>query len=319
MEPPYGPVDALQSPRFVGIRTFARLPAIQTLDDVHFAIVGIPFDTGATFRVGARFGPEAIRSASALLRPYNPSLDAQVFPTLSGVDYGDAPVVPGYIEDSYERIANFLRPILEAGVTPIGLGGDHSITLGELRAVASVHGPVALVQFDSHTDTWDSYYGHKHTHGTPMRRAVEEGLLDPSRSIQIGMRGSLYAPADLEDARALGFAIVTMDELRQRGADSVVSQIRAHVGDGPAFVSFDIDFVDPAFARGTGTPEVGGPSSAEALALVRGLAGICFVAVDVVEVLPAYDPASVTALLAANIAYEFLSLLALRKNTRNEN
>lgn len=316
MEPPYAPIDSLQSPRFVGVRTFARLPALQTLEGVDFAIVGIPFDTGATFRVGARFSPEVIRSASALLRAYNPSLGIQVFPRFSVVDYGDAPVVPGYIEDSYERISAFLHPILAAGVVPISLGGDHSISLGELRAVAAVHGPVALIQFDAHTDTWDSYFGHKHTHGTPMRRAVEEGLLDPGRSIQVGMRGSLCSPDDLAEARALGFTVVTMDELRQHGPDRVLGQIHERVGQGPAFMSFDIDFVDPAFAPGTGTPEGGGPTSTEALALLRGLAGVHLVAADVVEVLPAYDPAGVTALLGANVAYELLSLLALWKQTQ---
>jgi agmatinase len=311
----YGPADSSQSPRYVGVRTFARLPAVQTVEDVDFVVVGVPFDTGATFRVGARFGPEAIRSASVLLRPYNPSLDVPVFPTLSGVDYGDAPVVPGYIEDSYERITAFLQPIVAAGVVPVALGGDHSITLAELRAVAGVHGPVSLIQFDSHTDTWDSYFGRKHTHGTPMRRAVEEQLLDPGHSIQVGMRGSLYSPQDLQDARDLGFTVVTMDEVHVQGLDNVATTIRECVRGKPVFLSFDIDFVDPAFAPGTGTPEVCGPTSAEALRLVRGLVGIELVAADVVEVLPAYDPAGTTALLAANVVYELLSLLALQKKT----
>lgn len=318
MKPPYGPINSLESPRFVGVRTFARLPAINTTDDVDFAIIGIPFDTGATFRVGARFGPEAIRSASALLRAYNPSLNIQVFPSFSVVDYGDIAVVPGYIEDTYERITAFLQPIINAGVIPICLGGDHSITLGELRAVAARHGPVALIQFDSHSDTWDSYFGHKYTHGTPMRRAVEEGLLDPARSIQVGLRGSLYSPADLAEAQELGFETVTMDDLRRRGSDSIIANIRSRVGDRPVFLSFDIDFVDPAFAPGTGTPEVAGPTSAEALTLLRGLAGIRLVAADVVEVLPAYDPGGVTALLGANVAYELLSLLALWKNEHRQ-
>ncbi|MFQ6016072.1 MAG: agmatinase [Anaerolineae bacterium] len=306
----YQPVDALQSPRFSGVRTFMRLPHVQSTEDVDFAIMGLPFDTGATFKVGARFGPEGIRSASALLRPYHPELDVMIFEYLSGVDYGDAPVAPGFIEDSLERMATFLTPLHGAGVVPFCLGGDHSVLLAELRAAAGQHGPLALVQFDSHSDTWDAYFGHKYTHGTPVRRAVEEDLLDPARSIQVGMRGSLYSPQDLDEARGLGFEVVPMSELRRRGVEEVVAQIQDRVGMHPAFLSFDVDFVDPAFAPGTGTPEVGGPTSGDALSLLRGLTGIPFVAGDVVEVIPQYDPAQVTAYLAANVAYEFVALLA---------
>jgi len=188
----YEPADSFETPRFSGVRTFMRLPSTQDLLNADAAIVGAPFDTGATFRAGARFGPEGIRSASALLRRYNPSLDVPIFDHLSVIDYGDVPVVPGYIGESYRRIEEGLKPIHDAGVTPIVLGGDHSIALPELRAAAAVHGPLALVQFDSHPDTWDAYFGQNHTHGTPFRRAVEEGLLETSRSIQVGMRGSIY-------------------------------------------------------------------------------------------------------------------------------
>jgi len=290
-----------------------RLPNVRDLQNADAAVVGAPFDTGATFRVGARFGPEAIRSASHLLRRYNPSLGVGIFDHLSVVDYGDVPVVPGYAEESFERIAGGLTEVHRAGVVPILLGGDHSVALPSLRAAAAVHGPLALVQFDSHPDTWDSYFGKKYTHGTPMRRAVEEGLLDPLRSIQVGMRGSLYDERDWNDARDLGFDVVPTDEVRALGIPAVMERVRERVGGAAAYLSFDVDFLDPAFAPGTGTPEVGGFTSREAQELVRGLAGLRFVGFDVVEVCPPYDHADITALLAANVAHDFLSLVALAK------
>jgi agmatinase len=311
----YEPADSFETPRFSGVRTFMRLPNVQDLENADAAIVGAPFDTGGTFRIGARFGPESIRSISHLLRRYNPGLGVGIFDHVSVIDYGDVPVVPGYIEESYKRIAEGLEPIHRAGVVPIVLGGDHSIALPELRAAAAVYGALALVQFDSHPDTWDAYFGQRHTHGTPFRRAVEEGLLDPSRSIQVGMRGSIYDEGDWNDAREMGFDLVPTDEVRQLGIPAVIERIRERVGDAKAYVSFDVDFVDPAFAPGTGTPEIGGFTSREAQEFVRGLAGLEIVGCDVVEVLPPYDPAQVTALLAANVAHEFLSVFALgRKN-----
>jgi agmatinase len=309
----YEPADSFETPRFSGVRTFMRLPNTQDLENSDVAIVGAPFDTGATFRAGARFGPEGIRSASHLLRRYNPSQDVSIFDHLSVIDYGDVPVVPGYIEESYRRIAERLEPIHRAGVIPIVLGGDHSIVLPELRAAAAVHGPLALVQFDSHPDTWDAYFGRKHTHGTPFRRAVEEELLLPERSIQMGMRGSIYDAGDWEDARELGFDLVPTDAVRKLGIEKTIARIRERVGDAKTYVSFDVDFVDPAFAPGTGTPEIGGFTSREAQEFVRGLSSLDLVGCDVVEVYPAYDPAQITALLAANVAHEFLSLVALRR------
>ena len=311
----YEPADSFETPRFSDVRTFMRLPNTRDLENADAAIVGAPFDTGATFRAGARFGPEGIRSASHLLRRYNPSLDVPIFDLLSVIDYGDVPVVPGYIEESYRRIEEGLEPIYGAGVTPIVLGGDHSIALPELRAAAAVHGPLALVQFDSHPDTWDAYFGEKHTHGTPFRRAVEEGLLDTSRSIQVGMRGSIYDRGDWDDAREMGFDLVPTDEVRELGIPRVIDRIRGRTGEAKVYVSFDVDFVDPAFAPGTGTPEIGGFTSREAQEFVRGLAGTEIVGCDVVEVYPAYDQAQITALLAANVAHEFLSLLAFSKKT----
>ena len=312
----YEPADSFVTPRFSGVRTFMRLPNTQDLKNSDVAVVGAPFDTGATFRAGARFGPEGIRSVSHLLRRYNPSLDVVIFDHLSVIDYGDVPVVPGYTEASYESIREGLEPIHRAGVVPIVLGGDHSIALPELRAAAAVHGPLALVQFDSHPDTWDAYFGQKHTHGTPFRRAVEEGLLDPSRSIQVGMRGSIYDQGDWNDAREMGFDLVPTDAVRKLGIEQTISRIRERAGDAKVYASFDVDFVDPAFAPGTGTPEIGGFTSREAQEFVRGLVGLDLIGCDVVEVYPAYDPAQITALLAANVAHEFLSLIAARRKNR---
>ena len=309
----YGPANSFETPRFSDVRTFMRLPNTRDLANADAAIVGAPFDTGATFRAGARFGPEGIRSVSHLLRPYNPSLEVAIFDRLSVIDYGDVPVVPGYIEESYRRIEQGLEPIHRSGVVPIVLGGDHSIALPELRSAAAVHGPLTLVQFDSHPDTWDSYFGEKHTHGTPFRRAVEEGLLDTSRSIQVGMRGSIYDRGDWDDAREMGFDLVQTDEVHALGIPRVIDRIRGRTGGAKVYVSFDVDFVDPAYAPGTWTPEIGGFTSSEAQELVRGLAGLEIVGCDVVEVYPAYDHAQITALLAANVAHEFLSLLAFSK------
>ena len=314
----YEPADSFASPRFSGVRTFMRLPNVRDLENADAAIVGAPFDTGSSFRVGARFGPEGIRSASHLLRPYNPSQNVRIFDHLSVIDYGDVPVVPGFIEESYGTIAEGLGEIHRFGVVPIVLGGDHSVALPELRAAAAVHGPLALVQFDAHADTWDAYFGKKYNHGTVFRRAVEEGLLDASRSIQVGMRGPLYEPEDLKASRGLGFELVTTDEVREAGIPEVISRIRGRVGDAKTYLSFDVDFCDPAYAPGTGTPEVGGFTSREAQEFLRGLAGLRVVGGDVVEVYPAYDPAEITSFLGANAAYEILTLVALLRKGNQE-
>lgn len=309
----YKPLDAMVYPRFAGIRTFMRLPHVTDLTGVDFAIVGVPFDTGATFRVGARFGPEGIRNNSLLLRPYNPALDIDIFAVCSGVDYGDLPVTPGYLPESHEQIEQAAAGVFASGATPIFLGGDHSVSLPLLRAAAKEYGPLALVHFDSHNDLWPGYFGGKDTHGTPFARALEERLIDPARSCQIGLRGSLYEPGDLNMSYDAGFLVVTGPELHRQGIPKTLEQIRTRVGDGPAYLSFDIDFVDPAFAPGTGTPEVGGFTGAQCQELIRGLNGMDFIGFDLVEVLPAYDPAQVTCLLAANLVYEFISLIAVKK------
>lgn len=308
----YGPLDAMTYPRFEGVRTFMRLPYVTDLAAVDFAVVGVPFDTGGTFRVGARFGPEGIRTHSMLLRPYHPEHNINIFQYCSGIDYGDLPVTPGYLPESHAQIEAGARSIFSAGVIPIFMGGDHSVSLPLLRAAAATHGPLALIQFDSHGDLWHGYFGGKDTHGTPFRRAVEEGLLDTSRSSQIGLRGSVYDENDVGMSREL-FNVVTAVELHEIGVPETIRRIREQTGEGKVYLTFDIDFVDPAYAPGTGTPEVGGFNGAQCLQLVRGLAGLNFVGFDLVEVMPAYDPANITSLLAANMIYEFMALIALRK------
>lgn len=314
--PRYGPEDSLQSPRFTGPSTFARLPHVRTIEDVDLAVIGVPFDTGVTYRVGGRFGPNAVRAASVMLRPYNPNLDVKPFEVLSCVDYGDVAIVPGYIERSYAAIEEAVTPIVEAGVVPLLIGGDHACTLPHLRATRS-RGPVAVVDFDSHTDAWDSYFGEKYNHGTWMRRAIEEGLVDVEHSIEVGLRGPLYDREDWTVLESeLGLAYLTTEQVLSMGPAAVAAAIRERVGDRPAFISFDIDVIDPAFAPGTGTPEPGGLSAHDGLEIVRLLRGIDFIGFDVVEVIPAYDPAAQTATLAANLAYEMLSLVALRRDGR---
>ncbi len=304
----------MQYPRFTGIGSFMRLPQVKDMEGVDAAIVGIPFDTGVSYRVGGRFGPAAIREASRLLRPFHAEHEIEIFDHLSVVDAGDLPVIPGNIEATYKVIVDGLNPILEAGVVPLSIGGDHGITLGELRAVAKHHGPLGLIDFDSHTDTWDSYWGgERYTHGTWCKRAIEEGLIDTRRAVQIGIRGGLYGSEDRGGARALGLHLIPTEELLRRGVDEVLPEVRQRIGSGPVFLSFDIDSIDPGFAPGTGTPEVGGPSSRDALRLVRGLRGIQFVGFDLVEVIPQYDSGEVTSLLAGTLVHEFLALLALRR------
>jgi agmatinase len=310
--PHHRPLDARVMPRFAGIRTFMRAPHTTDLAGVHAAVYGIPYDTATSFRTGPRFGPEAIRSASALLRPYNPALGVDVVETLSVVDYGDVPVSPGDTGRTYGQVEEAIAPLVDAGVFPLGLGGDHSVTLAELRVLARKHGPLALVQLDAHGDTWDEYFGQRFFHGTTFKRALEEGLIEPQASVQAGLRGSVYGADDLESAREVGFAVLSCDQLRRLEPGSFAGLVRERAARRPVFLSFDIDVLDPAFAPGTGTPEVGGLSTAEALSFLRALRGIELAGADVVEVSPPYDgPGQPTALAAANVAYEILSLRAL--------
>ena len=310
----YKPSDPLKTPRFTGVKTFMRLPHIKTLVDIDFAVIGVPSDAGASFRTGQREGPAAIRKISALLRNHNPILKISPFDYLSGVDYGDLPVIPGYIEDTYKQIAEGLHPIVAAGIIPILLGGDHAITLPELRAISKTHGPVALVHFDAHSDTSDEYFGKPYNHGTPFARAVEEKIILPEKSTQIGLRGSTFSKEHLDIPKSMGFDVITTKDIHQQGINKIIQQIISKVDGAKTFLTFDIDVVDPAFAPGTGTPEIGGLTSGEAIELIHGLKELNFIGFDVVEVLPAFDPSEITALLAANVVFEFLSIIAYSKN-----
>jgi agmatinase len=315
----YEPWNALEAPRFTGPRTYARLPWVQTLEGVEAAVYGLPWDGGTSFRSGARFGPEAIRSASGMIRTYNPVQRVQVFGALSTIDYGDAPTAPGYIEETLARMERFIAPVAEAGVVGIAMGGDHSVTLAELRALARVHGPLGLVHLDSHTDLWDTYNGLPYSHGTMFRRAIIEGILDPARVIQAGMRGPLYGEDDENIPSELGVETIPWIDLVDLPPSELAERARLRVADKPAFLSLDVDFVDAAFCPGTGTPEVAGPSSFQAMQYLRALADIDFVGYDVVEVAPQYDgPGQATALFASAAIFEMLSMVARRRRSRLE-
>ena len=309
MQPRYGPPDALTTPRYGGVRTFARCPHVEDAEGVDVAVLGIPFDTATTNRPGARFGPEAIRSASIALRPYNPVQKAQVFGRLSVADLGDVPVTPGNAEKTVAQIAEGLEPIVRSGARTLCLGGDHLVVLGELRAHAAVHGPLGVVLLDAHADVWDTYCGERYYHGSPFRRALEEGLVDPGRSLLAGMRGPVYGPDDENMPRELGFEVLSGEELVALSHEEYGERVRRRVAEGPVFLSFDVDVLDPAFAPGTGTPEAGGLSTREALGYLRALRGLRFSGYDVVEVSPPYDgPGQPTAVAAANVAFELLTL-----------
>jgi agmatinase len=279
---------------------------------VDVAVVGLPFDQGTSFRPGSRFGPEAIRSASVLLRPYHQELGIDVLDGRRIVDWGDVPSAPGNAERAIGELAEGLREVVASGAKTLVLGGDHTVALAELRALAERHGPLGLVLLDAHADVWDDYNGERYFHGTPFRRAVEEGVLDPARSLMAGMRGPLYSRDDVEAPLELGFEVIPGAELRAMEPAEYGRRVRERIGEGPTMLSFDIDFIDPAFAPATGTPEPGGPSTAEAIELLRALAGIRFAGFDVVEVSPAIDnPGQTTAMAAAAVAYEMLALAAL--------
>jgi agmatinase len=306
-EPHPMPVNALEFPRFAGIPTFMRLPHIADASRLDVALIGIPFDGGTSYRTGPRFGPRHIRQQSAMIRPYNPVLDVSPFDRLRVADYGDLSVNPVSIEDTYKRITAGLKPVLDAGTIPMSVGGDHSILLPILRAIHAAHGPVALVQLDAHSDTWDQYWGMKYSHGTPVRRAIEEGLLAEPYILQVGLRGQLYGTDDMDYAREHKIAMITSEEFHERGVDLVRKKLKAF-GNRKTYLSLDIDVVDPAFAPGTGTPQVGGLSSVQILDLVRALKGLNLVGCDLVEVSPQYDSAEITSLLAANLLFEQLCL-----------
>ncbi|MEU2508512.1 agmatinase [Streptomyces sp. NPDC007863] len=316
----YRPRDSMTKPRIAsGPRTFMRLPWVDdpltAAGRVDVAVVGVPTDSAVSYRSGARFGPEAIRSASILLRDHNPATGVDITRTLSMVDAGDAPVVPGYHELTLERLEEFLTPLYEQGVIPLLLGGDHSLVMAEMRAMARVFGPVSVVHFDAHGDVLDDYYGVKHFHGTMFRRGVEEGVVDPHHSVQVGMRGSVH-PDDVGSGEALGYDVIGWPELAETTPGEFGRRVRERVGDRPVMVSFDIDFIDPAYAPGTGTPEVGGPTSYQTLQYLRALGPLDYRSLDIVEVAPPYDHADITSHAASVVAFELLGQVALRSRAQ---
>src|SRR5712691_2016695 len=307
------PRNPFVSPRFGQIATFMLLPAASSPAGLDVALIGVPYDGGTSYRPGARFGPRAVREQSSLIRTWHPVLKVHPFERLRVADCGDVDVSPNSIELTYAAIAKRIDAMTAAGAVPVCVGGDHSITLGILRSLARRHGPLGIVHFDAHPDTWDEYFGSKYFHGTPFRRAVEEGLIDPRRMIQVGIRGPLYGPEDFAFHDQHGIEVVRIEAVKEQGTAWVAERFPRLRG-GPIYCSFDIDAVDPAFAPATGTPEVGGLTSYEALVLVRALAGQALVGADVVEVSPPYDgPGQITSLLAANLLFELVSLLALQR------
>jgi guanidinopropionase len=304
----FQPLDALVHPRFAGIPTFMRLPHVPDPAELDIALVGVPFDGGTTYRAGARLGPRHIRVQSALIRPYHPNLQINPFERYRIADYGDIPVNPLSIEDTFKRVEVAIEEMLIHDVRPMCVGGDHSIALPILRAMAKRHPALSVIHFDSHSDTWDEYFGSKYSHGTPFRRAIEEGLIDPTRMLQVGLRGQVYGDEDFDFARSKGIEFISTEDIFERGMPWVLERFQRFQGT-PCYLTFDIDVVDPAFAPGTGTPQVGGPSSREIIALIRGLQGLSFVGADLVEVSPPYDSAEITSLLAANLLFEFLCLM----------
>ncbi|OXM62313.1 agmatinase [Amycolatopsis vastitatis] len=311
--PNIGPLDSSRIPRFAGFATFARLPRIDQVGHADVAVVGVPFDSGVSYRPGARFGPAAVREASRLLRPYHPELDVSPFAERQVVDAGDIAVNPFNIGEAIETLQQEAEALQANGTRLVTVGGDHTIALPLLRAAAKKHGPVALLHFDAHLDTWDTYFGEPYTHGTPFRRASEEGILDTSALSHVGTRGPLYGKRDLEEDRRLGFGIVTSGDVLRRGVAETVDALRQRIGDRPLYVSVDIDVLDPAHAPGTGTPEAGGLTSRELLEILRGLRDLNLVGADVVELAPAYDHAEITAIAASHVAYDLVSLLTLGK------
>jgi agmatinase len=307
-----GQVDATQMPRYGGIATFAHLPQINEVTDVDVAIVGVPFDTGVSYRPGARFGPNHVRESSRLLRPYNPAANVSPFATQQVVDAGDIAANPFDIEEAISSIHKSYDQLLERAKRVVTIGGDHTITLPILRSLKAKHGPISVVHFDAHLDTWDSYFGADYTHGTTFRRASEEGLLDPEGCMHIGIRGPLYAAKDLTDDKALGFQIFSSVEFQDLGVGAAIEKMKARVGKRPMYISIDIDVLDPAHAPGTGTPEAGGLTSRELLSLLRATAGMNVVGADIVEVAPAYDHAQITGIAASHAMYELISAFAAK-------
>jgi len=301
-----GQVDATKVPRYAGPATFARLPEIDDVSDIDLAIIGIPFDTGVSYRPGARFGPQHVRESSRLLRPYNPAVGVSPFEKYQVADAGDIAVNPFDLQEAIADIERGSRDVHERAKRIISIGGDHTIALPLLRTMAAKHGPISVIHFDAHLDTWDTYFGAEYTHGTPFRRASEEGLIDRDGSMHVGIRGPLYSSKDLSQDADLGFEIFSSIEFEDIGLLGAIEKIHARVEDRPVYVSIDIDVLDPAHAPGTGTPEAGGLTSRELLAIIRSFKSLNIVGADVVEVAPAYDHAELTGIAASHVIYELL-------------
>ena len=313
-DPRFQPVSGFDLPRFAGVPTFMRLPLAEPgsdlFRDVEIGLVGVPWDGGTTNRPGARHGPRQLRDLSTMIRAVHPTSAIRPFEITNCADVGDVSPNPADIDDTLDRIASFYKDLKAAGITPLTAGGDHLTSLPVLRGIAYDR-PLGMVHFDAHTDLFDGYFGgSKYTHGTPFRRAIEEGLLDPRRIVQIGIRGTMYDGEDIEWGRDNGVTIIGVDDLFERGHAEIMREARAVVGDGPTYVSFDIDFIDPAFAPGTGTPEIGGPNTWVAQQVVRELRGLNLVGADLVEVAPPFDPSGNTAWVGASILFELLCVLA---------
>lgn len=307
------PQNSLQTPRFCGAPSFMRLPYTTDLTGADVAVTGLPFDTGSPYRVGCRFGPNALRAISVMLRPINVYRKIDVFDVLTALDYGDSPVVPGETARSFEAMVDHLRTIHAAGVVPLGIGGDHAITFPELQAAAERHGPLSLLLFDAHPDCWGNYLGIEHHAGTWARRAVEHGFVDPANSLIVGLRGSLFEWADHGAAHDLGYEVITMDRMYEMGLPALVDHINARLAGRKTFLSFDLDILDPAFAPGIQTPEAGGMTSRECLAMLRGLNGFELVGADVVECNPSYDSGQITAMVGATVMAELIAMIADHK------
>lgn len=310
MSTPLGPPDASKAPRYAGLSTFARLPRIEDVPSTDIAIVGVPFDSGVSYRPGARFGPEHVRASSRLLRPYNPAQDFAGWDAVQVADAGDIAANPYDLSEAVDQIYEGIRELRSRTKRVITVGGDHTIAYPSLKEVSERHGPVAVLHFDAHLDTWDTYFGQPVTHGTPFRRASEEGFIDKTASMHVGIRGPLYGKSDLEDDQRLGFAVVTSEYIEEHGVAAAIGRVRDRIGDRPLYISVDIDILDPAHAPGTGTPEAGGLTSRELLRMLRALTELNIVGADIVEVAPAYDHAQITGIAAAHVVYEIMTSMA---------
>ncbi|MDS2173084.1 agmatinase [Nesterenkonia sp. CL21] len=316
---PVGPRDSSKTPRYAGRATYALLPELHEVGRADIAVAGVPFDTGVSYRPGARFGPSHVREASRLLRPYNPAQDISPFAVQQVADAGDLVANPFNLDEAIQQVADGARDLLTQAEKLVVIGGDHTIAYPLLRTMAEKHGPVAVLHADAHLDTWDTYFGAPITHGTPFRRASEDGFIDLTASAHLGIRGPLYGKGDLDDDARLGFQITTSEFIEEHGVPAAIERLRARLGDRPVYISVDIDVLDPAHAPGTGTPEAGGLTSRELLRIIRGLSDLNLVGADVVEVAPAYDHAQLTAVAASHVVYELISAMGQSKNAQVEN